>query len=159
MGDRDDELSGPPAAAELEEAEAATRRLLARYGQPSPALPPRDLAARAMVRLQAAQPPRNARRRAWGLLPLLAGLSLLLGLGLWGVLGDSAGPASLLGGGAGGAGRALLLLTLAAKPLVNLLLAAGPLGLGLLALGFVGGLIWWRLVAVSQPAALLERQL
>ena len=159
MGDGDDELNESLDAAALDEAEAATRRLLARYGQPSLAGPPRDLAARTIVTVQAARPPQSARRQALSLLPLLGGLALLVGLGLWGVLGDSAGPASLIGGGEGAAGRTLLLLTLAAKPLINALLAAGPLALGLLILGIFGSWVWWRLVITAQPTALLERHL
>lgn len=149
MGPGDhDELS--LSDAELAADELATRRLLARWGEPAAAPPPPALNARVLAAL-AGRPPRRAARRAR---PLLGALALaivapLLLLGIWGVLGDSLGPASLAGDPAGGLGRLLLGLTLAAKPLVNLLLGAGAYGLAAFALLLAGAWLWWRLVRVA----------
>jgi hypothetical protein len=152
MGRRDDELT--PAA--LAEAEAATRRILARWDEPQPVAPPPGLARQVLATLP--DSPRQARSSAplptIGRWALALGAALLLALGGWGVWLDSAGPAGLLGTlGAGLAGLALQ-LTLMAKPLINLLGASAGMGLAALAALIVGGAIWWRMVSAIMPATL-----
>lgn len=154
MGRRDDDRLTPDADAA---ADAAMRRLLARYDQPAFRAPPPGLTNRVLMQLPTAPPAaaaagaRRRRRRRTALMGAAVGVAaLLLALGLWGVFGDSSGPATLLGGGADGFGRLLLVLTLAAKPLVHSLLAPGlPLlllfGAGAVALAW----LWWRLAQQS----------
>lgn len=139
----DDELN--LSDAELAADEAAVHAMLARWGEPSPATPPPALAAGVMAAL-AGRP--RARRRRTARAPALALLLLapLVALGLWGVLGDSLGPAHLAGGPDAGLGQLLLGLTLAAKPLVNLLLGAGAAGLAATVALMAGAGLWWRLV-------------
>lgn len=134
--------------AELAADEAALRAMLARWGEPAPASPPPALAAGVMAAL-AGRPRGRRRRRA--LAPALAALLLapLLALGLWGVFGNSLGPAGLVGGPEDGLGQLLLGLTLAAKPLVNMLLGAGAAGLAAAAALVAGAGLWWRLVRAS----------
>jgi hypothetical protein len=129
-------------------AEAETRRLLARYGEPRVAAPPADLPDRVMRSLS--DTPAGAHhssrlRRIYGGV-ILAGLAALLAFGAWGVLLDSSGPAQLFGDMGGGIGQLLLVLTLAAKPLVNLLLTAGAVTLVITAAFAGGGWLWWQLV-------------
>lgn len=151
MGPRDrDELS----AAEEEAADTAMRRLLARYGQPTAVPPPPDLAARVLARLPDEPPAAAAvveqRKRRRGM--VLGGIALsvlvvLLALGMWGVFGSSDGPANLLGGATSGLGRAVLVLVLAAKPLVHVVLSLGGPLLVFGALLMVGAAwVWWQLV-------------
>lgn len=136
-----------PGEEELAAAEAATRQLLARHGEPAPAAPPPALAARVLAALPARQAGivRSSRRPAlaWAFAALLLPL---FGLGVWGVLLNSAGLAELFGGPSSGPGQLILGLALAAKPLVNLVLAAGAYGF-VAALALAGGVwLWWRLV-------------
>ncbi|WP_322511106.1 hypothetical protein [Chloroflexus sp.] len=134
--------------ADLAEVEAATRALLARWGEPQMASPPADLSARVVRRLTASPTRHNWRwQYLWPALPLF-----LLILGIWGLGFDSSGPATLFGDPATGVGRYVLALTLIAKPLWHLWLAsAGWWVLGLLTL-MVSGWIWWRLI-VDAPLA------
>jgi len=140
----------------LDGAEAETRRLLARYGEPRPTPPPPDLAGRVLDLLADPQPaPADSRlRRIYGR-ALLVCLVALMAFGAWGVLIDSSGPARLFGDLSGGLGQLLLLLTLAAKPLINLLLPAGAATLAV-ALGVVGGSWLWWLLLRRELAASLE---
>ncbi|GAB4428470.1 MAG: hypothetical protein OHK0015_11440 [Chloroflexi bacterium OHK40] len=129
--------------------EAATRALLARWGEPVAVAPPRDLAVRVLASLPAERQPATGGPARWpraaALLTALA-FALWVALGAWGVLGNSMGPARVAGGPDGGLGQLLLTLTLAAKPLVNLLAAVGPAALLVpLVLG-AGAWLWWRLV-------------
>ena len=149
MGRRDDELTPEQDA----QAEQLLRDLLARYGEPHQTPPPHNLARRIVSALpqQAAVPTqRRAPRAGVGAALVGAFVVALLALGVWGVLGNSGGPASLLGGAASGLGRALLVLTLAAKPLVGSFVA---LGMGTL----VGGAVliaivcWAWMLLVQRP--------
>lgn len=140
MGRRDQpELT--PSDADLAEAEAATRRLLAARGEPAPAEAPPGLAARVV----AALPPSGAAqaRRPWwsALRPALAYAAVLLlalvGLGALAAdvgLARAAPPESALG---------RIGLALAGTPLGDLL-AAGGAALGVVAL-LAGAWLWWRL--------------
>lgn len=154
MGRRDDdELTAAAEAAE----DMMLRQLLHRQGQPTFVAPPPELAMRVLNRLPtlppsavAAMARRKRRRLIAGAGVALVGFLLLLSLGFWGVLGDSSGPALLLGDVTSGIGRVLLVLTLAAKPLVNTLLAPGlPLLLVFVVLLGVATWGWWRLVQQS----------
>ncbi|MBC8078303.1 MAG: hypothetical protein H7Y32_19645 [Chloroflexales bacterium] len=154
MGRRDDELT----PAQDAQADQLLRDLMALYGEPRPAPPPQYLAQRIVAALPQ-QPATLARRR----LPIagtgasLAGVLALalFALGLWGVLGNSAGPAGLLGGAASGLGRALLVLTLAAKPLVGSLAAIGlPTLAGGALLVAVASWAWWSLVQRPLPGGM-----
>lgn len=157
MESRDNELSVDTAAEE-----AALRRLLEAYDEPQPVFALPGLAERVITRLPT-EPPAVlavARRRAGIRRRITTALYgalafMLLAIGAWGVLLDSSGPARLFGEPSGGLARLVLLLTLAAKPLVNLLLAAGPLlPLGLLL--FAGSAwLWWRIVR-REPLAVAE---
>jgi len=157
MGRRDDELT----PAQDAQADQLLRDLLAPYGEPRATPPPQYLARR----IVAALPQRPAavglpRLPIAGSGALLAGVLALalFGLGLWGVLGNSAGPAGLLGGATSGLGRALLVLTLAAKPPVGSLAA---LGLSTLAGGgllvALAGWAWWSLVQHPLPGSVEAR--
>jgi hypothetical protein len=87
---------------------------------------------------------------------LTALLGLLLILGTWGVLVNSLIPSSVAGGPAAGLGQLLLLLTLAAKPLINLFASAGALA-ALLVLAALGGAwLWWRLFSTTPIAVPVE---
>lgn len=146
MGRGDDELS--PDDEMVAAAEAETRRLLARYGEPRAAAPPADLPDRVMrsIRETPASAHHSSRlRRIYGAM-MLSCLVALLAFGAWGVLVDSSGPAGLFGGLGGGLGQLTLVLTLAAKPLVNLLLTAGALTLVVVLACVGGGWLWWQLV-------------
>jgi len=150
MGHRDnDELA--LSDAELAADEAATRAILARWGEPAPAPPPPALAARVTAALGGRPAARRPRRALLPGLALLLALPLLL-LGLWGVLVDSAGPARMAGGAQSGAGQLLIGLTLAAKPLVNLLLGSGAFGLAAAVALAAGAGLWWRLVRAGAVA-------
>jgi hypothetical protein len=143
MGRRDEpELT--PRDDELAADEAAVRRLLAPFGEPTQAEPPPGLAARVAVRVRQAAPApavRWQRPARWAAAALAA---LLLALGVWGVRVNSLG-------------QLLLVFTLAAKPLVNLFAQAGLLA-ALAALAILAGAwLWWRLVRDTPLAAALER--
>ncbi|MCG8349641.1 MAG: hypothetical protein MI924_17900, partial [Chloroflexales bacterium] len=150
MGRRNDgELSSVDEGAE----DIAIRQLLARQGHPTFVAPPPDLAARVLANLPDTPPihvvaaaRRRSRLRRILIVLTLSVLLLSLGLGFWGVLGDSSGPAELLGGGTASLGRLILMLTLIAKPLVHILLAPGlPLLLLFIALIAIALWTWWRL--------------
>jgi hypothetical protein len=154
MGRRNDELSPEQEA----HSDQLLRDLLASYGEPQQVVPPPGLARRVVTALPA-QPAVLARRR--GSIRRFAALFVevlalaLVALGLWGVLGDSAGPAGLFGGAASGAGGALLVLTLAAKPLVGSLFALGlPTLVGGALFGAAAGWAWWVLVRRPLPGGL-----
>jgi hypothetical protein len=160
MGRRDEpELT--PTDDELAAAEASLRRALARYHEPAPVAPPPDLAARVLASLpaelsrrQQLAPVRRLGPAAGWAAAALA--TLLLALGAWGVLVNSLAPASMAGGPADGLGQLLLVLTLAAKPLVNLLVSAGATA-ALVVLTAVGGAwLWWRIVSTTPFAAPVE---
>lgn len=154
MGHRDDELT----PAELASAEAATRRLLARWEEPQPAPPPAGLPGRVLAALPvAAQPAPRRPLRTLGAGLLAAAAVLLLGMGAWGVWLNSAGPAGLLGRLSAGLAGLILQLTLMAKPLLNLLGASAGLGLAALVALLAGGAIWWWLVSTTRPLAPLEQ--
>jgi hypothetical protein len=142
-----DELELIPGDDELAAAEEATMRLLARFGEPAPAEPPPNLAARVVAGLPRGRqrPVAHPWRRAGGL-AAAAALALLLIVGAWGVLVNSLGPARVAGGPADGLGELVLVLTLAAKPLVNLLADAGLLAAGAVVAIVAMGWLWWRLV-------------
>jgi hypothetical protein len=147
MGRRDElELT----SADLDADEVATRRLLAPFGEPAAAPPPPGLASRVLAALPAAAQPRPRRRLSpW----LILVLGLLLAVGAWGVLGNSLGPAQAAGDPGEGIGQLVLVLTLAAKPLVNLFANLGLVAALLVLLGFGAALLWWRLLRAT-PLAL-----
>ncbi|EFO80620.1 hypothetical protein OSCT_1560 [Oscillochloris trichoides DG-6] len=127
-------------------AEAETRRLLARYGQPAPIEPPPDLAGRVIAALATPRPsPTSRLRRIYGTVVSVFFLALI-SLGSWGILLDSRGPANLFADLSSGLGDFFLFLTLAAKPLINLLLTAGAATLAIIGVVIAGGWIWWQLV-------------
>lgn len=130
----------------LDAAEAETRRLLARYGEPTLVVPPPDLADRVIATLSRAPTQTFSRLRRIYTGVLLIGILTLLAFGAWGVLLDSSGPAQLVGDLSGGFGQLLLLLTLAAKPLINFILTAGVATLVVLAAIFAGSWLWWQLL-------------
>lgn len=152
-----DKLDQGPGDDELAAEEAATRALLAAYGEPAQMEPPPTLAARVVAGL-----PRGASRRpahpwrtaSWGAAALA--LALLLSLGAWGVLVNSLGPAGVAGGPADGLGELLLIFTLAAKPLVNLLAHAGAAAALAAVLIVAAAWLWWRLVRGTPLAPPLE---
>jgi hypothetical protein len=157
MGPRDEpELSRDDGG--LAADEAATRALLARFSEPAPVAPPPGLEARLLAGLPRGAPPRPAahpwrRAAAWA---AAAAAALLLALGAWGVLINSLGPARVAGGPADGLGQLVLVLTLAAKPLVNLLADAG-LAAALAVVTFAAAAwLWWRLVRGAPLAAPAE---
>jgi hypothetical protein len=150
MGRGDNQLTPDDDA--LAAVEAETRRLLARYGQPHAVEPPAALAGRVMKAL--AEPPRPARRlRRLYMAAIMSCLCVALALGAWGVLLDSSGPARLFGS-LGGLSELLLILTLAAKPLINLLLGAGAATLAFIAAIVVGSWLWWQLLRRELAASL-----
>ena len=128
--------------------EAAVRQALARWGEPAQAPPPPALVARVQTALMEGRVvhdrPRRARRSwVWAFGALLTPLVLL---GIWGVFLDSAGPARLFGDPAAGPAQWVLLLTLAAKPLLNALLLTGPVVLALALGAAAAAWLWWRTV-------------
>jgi hypothetical protein len=143
MGRGDNQLTPDDDA--LAAAEAETRRLLARYSQPRTVEPPAELAGRVLGALAAPPHPVSRLRRIYGG-AILIGILVALTLGAWGVLLDSTGPARLFGDLSGGVSELLLILTLAAKPLINLLLTAGVATLAILAAIVGGGWLWWQLL-------------
>lgn len=121
------------------------RRLLARYGEPRLLEPPPDLAGRVIDSL--ARPPASTSRlRPISTALILLATLVLFALGAWGVLVDSSAPAGLFGDMRSGLSQLLLVLTLTAKPLINLLLTAGMFALLILAAIIAGGWLWWRLL-------------
>ncbi|NJN15840.1 MAG: hypothetical protein HC822_05895 [Oscillochloris sp.] len=143
MGHGDDELN--LSDAELAAAEQQTRRILARWGEPSPAPPPPALPARVSATL-AGRPTRTARRRS--VVPrVVAGVFVLcFGLGFWGIFGSSLGLAGLFGGPNSVLGGLVLAVALAAKPLVNMLAGAVFYVLPGLVLLAAAAWLWWRLL-------------
>jgi len=153
MGRGDNQLT--PDDEVLAAAEAETRRLLARYGQPRAVEPPAELAGRVINALADLPPPQGSsklRRIYAG--AILIGLAVAFALGVWGVLLDSSGPARLFGDLGGGLSELLLILTLAAKPLINLLIAAGAATLAVLAAIIGGSWLWWQLLRRELAGAL-----
>ncbi len=127
-------------------AEEETRRLLARYAQPAPIEPPPDLAGRVIAAIENPDPsPTSRLRRIYGTVVSLF-LAMLISLGSWGILLDSRGPALFFGDLSSGLGDFFLFLTLAAKPLINLLLTAGVATLVVIVVILAGGWLWWQLV-------------
>lgn len=142
MGRRDEpELI--PSEAELAEAEVATRRLLAAYGEPTPVEPPPGLAARVVAALPEPALRRRSQRSFWApARPALAwGLAaaLLIVLGAVGALASLPGLVNVAGGPDSALGR--ISLVLAATPL-------GPDGAAILAVVALsaGAALWWALV-------------
>jgi hypothetical protein len=78
-------------------------------------------------------------------------------IGLWGMLGDSAGPARLFTMVSASLGETIFVLTLAAKPILNLLAIPGPatllVALTLLVAGAWG---WWQLARFELLEAAVE---
>lgn len=142
---------------ELAAAEAATLRMLARFGEPAPVEPPPNLAARVVAGLprHTPRPVAHPWRRA-GALAVSTLLAVLLVVGAWGVLINSLGPARVAGGPADGLGQFVLVLTLAAKPLVNLLADAGVLAVGAAGAIVLLAWLWWRLVRETSLAPPVE---
>ncbi|HMQ30744.1 MAG TPA: hypothetical protein PKD53_08435 [Chloroflexaceae bacterium] len=143
MGRRDEpELT--PSEAELAEAEAATRRLLAAYGEPAPAEPPPGLAARVVASLPATPPAQGVSRPRWAparpLVAWAAAAALLIVLGAVGALASLPGLVRVAGGPQSALGR--ISNALAATPL-------GPDGAAALALVALvaGAAIWWALAS------------
>ncbi len=143
--------------------DAAMRRLLMRYDQPASIVPPPDLSARILANIPSTPPVVAAAtvHRRQRLNRVLSGaivvvLASLLSLGVWGIFGDSTGPARLLGSLSADLGQIGMFLVLAAKPLV--LPALNP-GLSLLAPGvlIIIGIawLWWYLVR-SVPIQVLH---
>jgi hypothetical protein len=163
MGNRnDDELENEPVdPLQVAEDERFVQQLLARYDQPHHVTPPPGLAARTSLAVLREQPRSGAvlRRVLWPVQLASLALGLLVAVGLWGVFGSSTGPASLFGGAESGLGRAFLWLTLAAKPLINVLVAIGPVGLAALVAFILCAWLWWRIITLQSPAALLEQRL
>lgn len=145
--------AAPVAAAEAR-AHAHVREILAQYGQPALLEPPPGLRDRVLASLPPLPPAAAAaarrRRRHWALglsSLLLLPLLLLASLGIWGVLIESSGPAHLFGPPAAGAARLVLLLVLAAKPLVHILLAPGATTLAATALVWLAlAWLWWQML-------------
>jgi hypothetical protein len=154
MGSRDDHFLDD------DRADALMRRVLARVGEPTQAAPPPDLVTSTSRRLPAEPPALAAqmagRRRVTrlALSAMVVGLVALVALiGLAGTLGGDPRLAMLFGDGQSGLSRALLMLHLAAKPLVRAVSAGGaPLLLaGALAL-IGGGWLWRRLLLLPAPS-------
>lgn len=143
MGRRDNpELE--PSEADLAEAEAATRQLLAIYDEPAPVEPPPGLAARVVAALPRPAT-RTARLPAWAALRPLAALAgaavLLLALGALGALYAAPGLAAVAGSpdsALGQIGRALL-----ATPVGGMLIGAGA-GATLALVALAAGVWLWR---------------
>jgi len=161
MGRRDDKLT----AAEEAAADRAMRALLGQRSEPTALPPPPNLVERSMARLphlppaaaRRAEGRRALRRRsaAWG---SAFAMLLLSSLGLWGILVNSNGPALLFGGPDTRLGEVALIVTLAAKPLVALLLSLSTPSLLVGALAVLAcGWLWWRLAA--RPLAPLAVEL
>jgi hypothetical protein len=146
MGRRDEpELI--PSDAELAEAEAATRDLLARYGEPAPAQPPPGLIGRVLAAMPDIRPGQNGRPWwsfprpifAWGL-GVLAALLILVG-GLAALAGAAAGGVAF---GSGPLGR--LTAALVSSPQFGGVLAVPAPGALLIALGVaIAAVAWWGL--------------
>lgn len=156
MGRGDDSKLSPDNVNPADD-EAAVRRALARWGEPAQAPPPPALAARVQTALIEGRVVRDRPRRArrswsWAFAAVLLPLVML---GVWGVFVDSAGPAGLLGDPAAGPAQWVLVLTLAAKPLLNALLLTGPLVLALGLGAAAAGWFWWRTVRGSAVEARL----
>jgi hypothetical protein len=142
MGRRDEpELT--PSDDDLAEAEAATRALLARYGEPRPAEPPAGLTGRVL----AALPEQRPARRPWWALPrpaaamaLGALATLLVLVGGWALLAGGLAPADVAAGTASPFGR--LTTAIATRSLASLVGVPAPVAL-ILGLGLVAALVWW----------------
>jgi hypothetical protein len=163
MGNRnDDELENELVdPLQVAEDERFVQQLLARYDQPHHVSPPPGLAARASLAVLRERPRSRAafRRTIWPLQVVGFALGLLVAMGLWGVFGSSTGPASLFGGVESSLGRAFLWLTLAAKPLINVLVAIGSIGLAGCVAFMLCAWLWWRIITLQSPTALLEQRL
>jgi len=142
----------------LAAAEAETRRLLARYGEPSVVEPPADLAHRVIGALPSTSSPPTMSRlpRIYGWL-ILIGCAALVALGTWGVLLDSSGPAHIVSTLSASLGQLLLLLTLTAKPLINLLLSTGIATLVVVVAILAGSWLWWQLLRRELATSLEAR--
>jgi hypothetical protein len=161
MGYRDDGGMNP-ATEHIDEAEAATRHLLAQWGEPAPVAPPPVLTARVMAALPEAGPGAPPRRFAGirrGAAALVgAALIALIALGGWGVFVDSSIPAVLIGDASGGPSRMALIATLATKPLLNVgssIALLLPLCLGV---ALFGAWLWWRIVRTTPLVAPYETE-
>lgn len=158
MEHRADELSADEEAT----AEHEFQRLLARYDEPARLAEPAGLANRVMAGIPGYVPAEVARRhrRQRQIRGAMLGSAALLfaalfGFGFYGVLFDSSAPAALFGTTAGGFAQVALMLTLSAKPLVNLLLTSGlPLLPLLLVVLLLGGWFWQRLLRNPGQATL-----
>jgi hypothetical protein len=145
-----------PSEEEQQRADHAFREMLASYAQPAPLEPPPDVDARVRASLPTVPPAvaaataqRRARWRMARRVLLLALLVVLLATGAWGVLVDSTVLVGL--------SQAVLVLVLAAKPLINVLLAlALPLLLSVaLTLALLVGL--WQMLARQVPLTHVAR--
>ncbi|MCU0494384.1 MAG: hypothetical protein MUD01_22575 [Chloroflexaceae bacterium] len=157
MGTRNSTVTPPDA-----NDDATFRRRLQTRGYLEFAEPPPGLAAKVLANMPQEAPALAAQRRQtrfrWPVAAFAGLLVLLLAFGTWGLLIDSAGPARMLGDLSSGLSRVVLLLTLAAKPLLHVL--AMP-GLPALLLLTTGGLVWlwWRLARVPAFADTAEAAL
>ncbi|MBM7843224.1 MULTISPECIES: hypothetical protein [Herpetosiphon] len=137
-------------------------QLPAALAAPKSAIPPPNFAASLMAKLPAtpALAATQARSRAlrqrvlWGV--VLGFVTLIVLWGGYGVLFDSSLPAATFGGVDSSAGRGVMALTLAGKPMAATLGLIGiPLLLGVLVLAGAALMIWRRLLTPS-PALLVE---
>lgn len=146
MGRRDEpELI--PSDAELAEAETATRDLLARYGEPTPAQPPPGLISRVLAAMPELRPGQDRRPWwsfprpvfAWGL-GVVAALLIVIG-GLTALAGAAASDVAF---GSGPLGR--LTAALVNSPSFAGVLDVPAPGALLIALGFaIAAVAWWGL--------------
>lgn len=138
-------------------ADRTMRALLARHNQPEVLPAPQELASLIAQRLPVAPPAeadRRERRRmlrrrmvVWGTAVLLLSFS---GLGAWGVWIDSSFPALLFGRPEQGFARIALAITLAAKPIIAVVLSLDvTLLLANIVLVLAAGWLWWRLLSRS----------
>jgi hypothetical protein len=140
------------------------RALLAAYDEPNDVSVPPQLSRRVIASLPTASPTvlrAEQRRRSTGrrialAIPLFL-LALLNLIGIWGMLVDSAAPARLFATISTGFGETMFVLTLAAKPILNLLAVPGPaamlVALTLLTAGAWG---WWQLARFELVQAAAE---
>jgi hypothetical protein len=156
MEHRTDELS----AGEEIAAEQEFRQLLERYHEPSRQATPSNLTTRVMLNIPPRAPGELVRRQrrqhrlrnsALGAATVL--FVALFSLGFYGVLFDSGAPATIFSM-TGGFSQVVLILTLSAKPLVNLVLTSGLPLLPVLFLLLLGGSwLWHYLLRGSQKPA------
>ena len=159
MGRRDDDELTDLSTFEADD--AALRRMLSALDQPAPSLPP-QLVARTLAALPPTPPgkpsqPRSGRRVGASLAAAVVAITMMVALFAQTTPTNLTPPVPIIGAANSSGIQATLTLSLATKPLLNLLSGWGWMAALLCALLLLA-VMCWAVVRMTPPEDLLERR-